>query len=32
LQQQHDDAAAKDQPHRQQLFQRLLTDLDQDAS
>jgi len=32
LQQQHDDAAAKEQAHRQQLFGRLLADLDQDAS
>jgi site-specific recombinase XerD len=32
LQHQHDDAAAKNQPHRQQLFGRLLADLDQDAS
>ena len=32
LQHQHDDAAAKDQAHRQQLFGRLLADLDQDAS
>jgi site-specific recombinase XerD len=32
LQHQHDDAAAKEQAHRQQLFGRLLADLDQDAS
>ena len=32
LQHQHDDAAAKDQAHRRQLFGRLLADLDQDAS
>jgi site-specific recombinase XerD len=32
LQHQHDDAAAKNQTHRQQLFGRLLADLDQDAS